>query len=65
MEGILSYFVVGLFILTYILIIFFYHKKTYFVGATTLIILLLGVLSPFEALKSVNWNVIGIYVGML
>ena len=65
MEGTLAYFVVGLFILTYILIIFFYQKKTYFVWTTALIILLLKVLSPFEALKSINWNVIGIYVGML
>jgi Na+/H+ antiporter NhaD/arsenite permease-like protein len=65
MEGVISYLVVALFILTYILIVFFYHKKTYFVWATSLIILLLGVLTPLEAIKAVYWNVIGIYVGML
>jgi Na+/H+ antiporter NhaD/arsenite permease-like protein len=65
MEGFISYLVVALFILTYILIVFFYHKKTYFVWATSLIVLLLGVLTPLEALKAIDWNVIGIYVGML
>ena len=57
--------VVFLFVITYLLIIFFYQKKTYFVWATSLIVLLIGVLTPLEALKSINWNVIGIYIGML
>lgn len=65
MGEVISSVVVTLFIITYLLIIFFYQKKTYFVWATALIVLLLGVLTPLEALKSVNWNVIGIYVGML
>jgi len=57
--------VLFLFIITYAFIILYYHKKTYFIWATILLLFLLRILGPIDALRSVNWNVIGIYVGML
>ena len=54
-----------LFVITYILIVKFYHKKTYIIWSAILLLLIVGVITPFEALKAINWNVIGIYVGML
>ena len=57
--------VVFLFVLTYLLVVLFYQKKTYFVWGAIFLILVLRALSPFEAFTAINWNVIGIYVGML
>lgn len=57
--------VLFLFIITYSFIILYYHKKTYFIWGAILILFISRVIMPFEAIKAVNWNVIGIYVGML
>lgn len=57
--------VIFLFLLTYLLIVIKYSRKTYFVWGAVAIILLLAAISPYEALGAINWNVIGIYVGML
>jgi Na+/H+ antiporter NhaD/arsenite permease-like protein len=57
--------VIFIFVLTYLMVMLFYGKKTYFIWAGIIAILALGVLSPSEAFASINWNVMGIYVGML
>jgi Na+/H+ antiporter NhaD/arsenite permease-like protein len=57
--------VVFIFFLVYALIVMKYDRKTYFVWGGIIAVLLLGALSPFEAFAAINWNVIGIYIGML
>jgi len=54
-----------IFVFAYILIVINYEKKAGIVFAGIIILLILGILSPLEALKAVNWNVLGIYFGML
>ncbi len=53
------------FLLAYFLIIRYYDKKAKIAGIGVFILLLLAVISPIEALKAINWNVLGIYFGML
>jgi Na+/H+ antiporter NhaD/arsenite permease-like protein len=53
------------FILTYALIVLFYKKKALVIWGGVALVLLLGALSFSQAWASINWNVIGIYVGML
>ena len=66
MDAILMKWIVGiLFILTYILIIFLYQKKAYVVWLSTIFLFLIGALGFKEGFLAINWNVIGIYVGML
>ncbi|MCB9358793.1 anion permease [Candidatus Woesearchaeota archaeon] len=67
MEPLISNFtlVVSLFILTYGLIIFFYNRKTIFIWIAIVIFFIAQVLNPLQALAAINWNVLGIYVGML
>lgn len=57
--------VVSLFALTYLLIVIRYNRKNYFIWAFIAIVILLKVLSPLEAIRAINWNVMGIYAGML
>jgi len=57
--------VVLLFIITYFLIVLNYKRKNFFIWTFISIVLLFGVISPIEAFRAINWNVIGIYIGML
>jgi Na+/H+ antiporter NhaD/arsenite permease-like protein len=61
----LKIFAIALFVITYIFIIAFYHKKTIVTGIAIAVLLAFGILTPFQAAKAVNWNVILLYVGML
>lgn len=54
-----------IFALTYVSIVLFYNRKLLIVGLSIFILLALGVLTPRQALYSINWNVILLYVGML
>ncbi len=66
MDPIILKWIIGImFVLTYLFIILFYQRKAYIVWATTIFFMLLGVIGFVEGFKVVNWNVIGIYVGML
>jgi Na+/H+ antiporter NhaD/arsenite permease-like protein len=65
MASILTLAVVFLFILTYTLVVIFYRQKTYIVWSAIIILLFLGVLTPFQALMAIDWNIMGIYIGML
>jgi Na+/H+ antiporter NhaD/arsenite permease-like protein len=56
---------IGIFLATYLLIILFYHWKTPIVWASVALLLLAKLLSPGQALASINWNVIFLYFGML
>ncbi len=54
-----------IFIACYTLIVLYYEKKAKIVWTGIGILLLLMVISPIESLDAINWNVLGIYVGML
>ena len=56
---------VTLFILTYLLFIFLPHKRTIVAIISAALIILLGAISFKQALFAINWNVMGIFVGML
>jgi len=55
---------IGIFLATYLLIILFYHWKTPIVWTSVALLLLFRLLSPGQALASINWNVILLYTGM-
>ena len=55
----------AVFIITYAFIVKFYKKKAWVIWAGVLVMLLLGSVTLDSAWFSINWNVIGIYVGML
>ena len=55
----------AVFVLTYALIVKFYQKKAWVIWGGVLLVLLLGAVTIDSALASIDWNVIGIYVGML
>ena len=61
----LKLLVATLFCLTYVLVVIFYHKKAYFAWFTAFVFLIVGVLKFSNVPSIINWNVIGIYVGML
>lgn len=54
-----------IFVLTYISIILLYTKKSIIAWTSVFIILILNILSPKQALFSINLNVLFLYVGML
>jgi len=54
-----------IFILAYLLFIFLPNKRTLIAVAGSLLLLLSGVVSFKEAFLSINWNVMGIFVGTL
>ncbi len=71
-------FVIAIFAVSYLGIIIFTRKKSYFAGLGALGILILSIVAPeslasggkridslFFLLKSINWNVLGIFVGTL
>lgn len=54
-----------LFIVAYIFIIIYYDKKHYTVWVATAIALLAGLITPTQAWESINWNVMGVFVGTM
>jgi Na+/H+ antiporter NhaD/arsenite permease-like protein len=54
-----------LFVLTYLLIVIYYKKKAWIIWSGVLAMLLVGAVTLDTAWKSINWDVLGIYVGML
>jgi Na+/H+ antiporter NhaD/arsenite permease-like protein len=54
-----------LFVLAYILFIFLPHRRTIVAISAAALTILLGAISLREAFFAVNWNVMGIFVGML
>ncbi|MFA4889732.1 MAG: SLC13 family permease [Candidatus Omnitrophota bacterium] len=60
-----AYLALAVFISAYILFIFFSQRRTYIAIGASLILLLLRAVSPMEAFVSINWNVMGIFVGTL
>lgn len=60
-----SFISLTIFILAYILFVFLPNKRTYIAVAGSLILILTGTISPKEAFFSINWNVMGIFVGTL
>jgi len=54
-----------IFAFTYFFVIRYYEKKDRVVWLSIFAILLFGIVTPFEAFKAINWNVLGIYFGML
>lgn len=55
----------AVFILTYVLIVMFYQKKVWVIWGGVALVFLFGAVTVSSAWQSINWNVIGIYVGML
>jgi Na+/H+ antiporter NhaD/arsenite permease-like protein len=53
------------FLLTYLLIVLYYKKKAWIMWGGVLFAFIIGAVSFDSALKSINWNVLGIYIGML
>lgn len=58
-------FVAGVFLAAYVLLILFYRQKTIVVWAAVAVLLALRYLSPLAAWKSIEWNVVLLYFGML
>ena len=54
-----------IFALSYVFFILFPAKRMFFAVGASLLIVLTGILTWQEALAAVNWNVMGIFVGML
>ena len=54
-----------IFVLTYVLIVRFYQKKVWMIGGGVFLVFLFGAVTVDSAYRSINWDVIGIYVGML
>lgn len=53
------------FIATYVLLIDGYYRRTAVVLFAAAFLLLVGVLTPLQALNAIDWNVMGIFFGML
>ncbi|MFC1741011.1 SLC13 family permease [Nanoarchaeota archaeon] len=53
------------FVITYAFIVRFYRKKVWVIWGGVLLTFLIGAVTFSSAWGSINWNVIGIYVGML
>lgn len=54
-----------LFVVTYLFIIKYYSNKARIVGISIAALLILNILTPDEAFGYINWNVLGVYFGML
>jgi Na+/H+ antiporter NhaD/arsenite permease-like protein len=55
----------GVFVGAYILFIFLAHKRTLVALCGAVLVVLLGAISWKDAFFAINWNVMGIFVGML
>jgi Na+/H+ antiporter NhaD/arsenite permease-like protein len=60
-----SHLALAVFILAYTLFIFFPRKRTLIAAAGAFLLLLTGAVSLGEAFSSINWNVMGIFIGTL
>jgi Na+/H+ antiporter NhaD/arsenite permease-like protein len=58
-------FVAALFLIAYVLLILLYHHKLIVVWTAVAVLLALRYLSPLAAWKSIEWNVVLLYFGML
>jgi Na+/H+ antiporter NhaD/arsenite permease-like protein len=58
-------FVAALFLIAYVLLILLYRHKILVVWAAVAVLLALRCLSPLQAWKSIEWNVVLLYFGML
>lgn len=65
MADFLELATVAIFALTYFFVIRHYSKKSWIVWSSALALFLLGAVKPLESAKAINWNVLGIYFGML
>lgn len=54
-----------IFVLAYLLFIFLPHRRPYIAIISAILLVITGVISIKEAFLSVNWNVMGIFVGTL
>jgi len=54
-----------IFIFTYVLFVFLPTKRTYIAIAGSLLLIISGVISLKEVFFSINWNVLGIFIGTL
>lgn len=57
--------VLAVFVAAYALIVAFYQRKTIVIWAAVAFLFAAGVLHPAQALRSVEWNVVLLYLGML
>ncbi len=55
----------AIFVLAYILFVFFSTKRTLIAVCGSAALLLLSAISPKQAFFAINWNVMGIFIGML
>jgi len=60
-----KYIALLLFCLTYLLFFVLPSRRSITAIIVSLIILLIGLMTPIEMFEAVNWNVIGIFIGML
>lgn len=60
-----KYFVLTVFIVTYVLFFAFPTRRSIVASIAALLLLATACLTPEQALKAVNWNVMGIFVGTL
>jgi len=58
-------FVVLIVIIAYALIVWKYSFKSYFIWAASFLMIILGVLSVKDAFMAIDWNILGIYLGMM
>ncbi len=56
---------IAIFILAYVLMIRFYKHKVVVIWSSVVLLLIFGAISFESALDSIDWNVIGIYIGMM
>src|SRR3989344_123471 len=54
-----------IFIIAYALIVFYYEKKAKIIWGGVLAAYVLGIITTQQAFTAIDWNVLGIYVGML
>ena len=55
----------GLFVAAYTLFVFLPKRRSLIAVTAALLLMLLRVVTPWEALSAINWNVMGIFVGTL
>ncbi|MFH1093006.1 MAG: SLC13 family permease [Candidatus Omnitrophota bacterium] len=58
-------FILTIFIVAYVLFIFLPNKRTWVALCASTVLVFTGALSLKQAIFSINWNVMGIFVGML
>jgi len=61
----MNYFILTIFIITYLFLIFGKVNKLWVVGVATALLIFSGTINLGQAFSFVNWNVMAIFVGML